>query len=755
MLEANEEANVRITHKNHLSFVALTLAVALLLHSQAPAPAGFSVTSATKSSVVLSWQPVTGVSGYVLQRRAMGEGSYYAVNNVYLASGATYTDTSFDPFTAYAYRIYVMVGNTAGVVSNEVIAGPPPNGFSSVAPTPASAITAKTGQWYGQLVSMALDANGDPAIAFQDSSAATSSNNQLTYINFSAWDRAHYQFKSPVRIDSVHSQSPAKPEIALAFDSSTNRFGVAYVSENDNAVRVSFSSDGGQTWGTPLVTQTQGSTLGMGGVAFKMANGQFYLMYSLDPGGSWLVSDPQTEKAFSGKAQNTAPLSNDWSNVFDVAVDSSGQPAVAYAYHDNNTGSDIVNFWRPTSPPTTTRVTTSNGFNNMIGAPDLRLVFDGKNPRIFTYLQRSSTAGTSLWLLSSNDGGSTWGAPMQMPSDGDAGLQALITLAVGPQGQITTSASSNGGTASTMKCGFPKLSRSSDLTNWTTCGPGNGVAPMNLNYYPSAAYASNGKLYLAFQVPNSSNNMDLAFPGVWLWREAPQPGNLLPVLNAGGVINNASHSPSVSPGMIAEIYGVNLGQLSLANTVPLPIPLGLGLSPTVTTTVTINGIPAPIFFTSANQVDVQIPFEVTPGTTVPFTVTVNDTLSAAVMVKIVAFSPGIYAVINANGTYNPANGAAKPGDWLTVYMTGLGAVSNTPADGAVALPSPLSMVQGAVTATIGGQNAAWNFAGLTPGNVGLYQVNLQVPALAPGNYPLIISEGGNASNAITISVVAP
>jgi uncharacterized protein (TIGR03437 family) len=481
-------------------------------------------------------------------------------------------------------------------------------------------------------------------------------------------------------------------------------------------------------------------------------------MYSQDPGGTWFVSGAQTAAVSTWTKTQVPLLANDWSNVFDVAVDNSGLPAVAYAYHDLDNGSDLVYFWRPSST-TATRVTTSNGFNNMTGAPDLRLVFDGKNPRILTLMQRSSTTGTDLWLLPSNDGGTTWATPMQMPNDGDAGLHALITLAVGPQGQVTVSASASGWATDSMKCGFPKLSRSSDLTTWTTCGPGNGVAPLTANAYPSAAYSSNGKLYLAFQLPTPSSNVDLAFPGVWLWREAPQPGNLLPVLNAGGMINNASHSTAVSPGMIAEIYGVYMGQLATAGNLPLPTPLGPGPAPTLTTSVSVNGVLAPIFFTSANQVDVQIPFESTPGTSVPYTVTVNDTLSAAVVVKIVAFSPGIYGVINAAGTPNPAGGAAHPGDWLTVYMTGLGAVSDPPADGAVALATPLSYVlayqQGAVTATIGGKSATVNFAGLTPGNVGLYQVNMQVPTLTSGSYPLIVSEGGNPSNTITISVVAP
>jgi adhesin/invasin len=57
-----------------------------------------------------------------------------------------------------------------------------------------------------------------------------------------------------------------------------------------------------------------------------------------------------------------------------------------------------------------------------------------------------------------------------------------------------------------------------------------------------------------------------------------------------------------------------------------------------------------------------------------------------------------------------------------------------------------------VTATVGGQPATVQFAGLAPGYAGLYQVNLMVPALSPGDYPLQIAVDGQQSNAATVSV---
>jgi uncharacterized protein (TIGR03437 family) len=51
-----------------------------------------------------------------------------------------------------------------------------------------------------------------------------------------------------------------------------------------------------------------------------------------------------------------------------------------------------------------------------------------------------------------------------------------------------------------------------------------------------------------------------------------------------------------------------------------------------------------------------------------------------------------------------------------------------------------------------GNAASVQFAGLAPGYAGLYQVNVLVPPLPAGQYPLQISVGGVLSNAAMITV---
>lgn len=77
---------------------------------------------------------------------------------------------------------------------------------------------------------------------------------------------------------------------------------------------------------------------------------------------------------------------------------------------------------------------------------------------------------------------------------------------------------------------------------------------------------------------------------------------------------------------------------------------------------------------------------------------------------------------------NTASNPASAGDALEIYCTGLGPVSPSVIAGTPASSTTLSYTGNTVTATVGGKNAQVLFAGLAPGYVGLYQVNVTVPA---------------------------
>ncbi|MFB3779227.1 MAG: M6 family metalloprotease domain-containing protein [Bryobacteraceae bacterium] len=214
----------------------------------------------------------------------------------------------------------------------------------------------------------------------------------------------------------------------------------------------------------------------------------------------------------------------------------------------------------------------------------------------------------------------------------------------------------------------------------------------------------------------------------------------------------AAGSP-VAPGSLAAIYGDYLApRTEVAQSMPLPTTLA-GVS------VTVNGVPAPLHFVSAGQINIQIPYETAPG---PATVAVTNNGIPAMIgrIQIGAAAPGIFmhgdhavAWNNDSSKWNK-DGPAPAGGLIVVFGTGQGAVSPPIPTGAAPGPD-LSLPVGTVTATIGGQPATVEWAGMTPQCAGVVQFHIRVPNLAPGSYPLVISVDGRASNNPLVTVSRP
>ena len=107
----------------------------------------------------------------------------------------------------------------------------------------------------------------------------------------------------------------------------------------------------------------------------------------------------------------------------------------------------------------------------------------------------------------------------------------------------------------------------------------------------------------------------------------------------------------------------------------------------------------------------------------------------------------------ADGSIVGASNPASRAEVLVLYLTGLGPVSNTPATGEAASLTTLSNTVIQPKVTIGGFDAPVIFSGLTPGFIGLAQMNIVVPpGLTPGVYPLSVTIDGQTSNSATIAV---
>jgi len=212
-----------------------------------------------------------------------------------------------------------------------------------------------------------------------------------------------------------------------------------------------------------------------------------------------------------------------------------------------------------------------------------------------------------------------------------------------------------------------------------------------------------------------------------------------PVISPGGIVNAASFKDvnyGVARGAIISIFGTNLSS-STVSVDRLPVPTQLQGS---TTQLLFGTIAAPLFFVSPTQINAQVPYEIPSSTYSAGVVVRNGTASSApVTVSINSGDPGIFstaqtgsgpgAILHADGSLVTPSKPVKPSEVLIIFCTGLGAVSPTVASG-VGAPAaePLARVSTLPTVTLAGRSATVEFAGLSPGFAGLYQVNVRVPS---------------------------
>ena len=128
--------------------------------------------------------------------------------------------------------------------------------------------------------------------------------------------------------------------------------------------------------------------------------------------------------------------------------------------------------------------------------------------------------------------------------------------------------------------------------------------------------------------------------------------------------------------------------------------------------------------------------------------------------------PKLLVAVNSGGAVasTPFGGPAitvHPGDWLVIYALGLGPTSPTVETGAASPSNPLAVVRGANSVDFGNGaifHAAKKsdplFMGLTPTYVGLYQINVQIPADSPpgASVPVYLDGDIGTSNTLLFNI---
>jgi uncharacterized protein (TIGR03437 family) len=203
---------------------------------------------------------------------------------------------------------------------------------------------------------------------------------------------------------------------------------------------------------------------------------------------------------------------------------------------------------------------------------------------------------------------------------------------------------------------------------------------------------------------------------------------------------------ALAPETIAAAFGTGLASgTQVAGATPLPTELG-------GTKVYVNGVPAPLFFVSAGQINFLVPAEVLTGGAVVEVVSGDNTLSRGA-INLNSVAPSLFtssasgvgapaALVTKDGiSFTPAgtiDGSPNPvdaNDYLVLFGTGFRRASAS-----------------SINITIGGKSAPVLFAGAQGGFAGLDQLNTQIPTGLSGVVDLVVSINGKVANVVKVQI---
>ena len=219
------------------------------------------------------------------------------------------------------------------------------------------------------------------------------------------------------------------------------------------------------------------------------------------------------------------------------------------------------------------------------------------------------------------------------------------------------------------------------------------------------------------------------------------------------VVNAADFTQNTAPGSLISLLGANLSPVNQASsTTPLPTALGESC-------LTVNGVPVPMLFASSEQINAQMPYQVDGNVTLilrtPNGVSDNFNLT------ILPAAPSIFrSGTNGVETQIPTIVRARNNELVTVsnpihredviivYLTGMGNTNPAVEAGFPGGADPIATPVIAPSVRIGGVELSVEFAGLAPGQVGIYQINARVPRSVPTGFdlPFTVSQGGQATS---------
>jgi uncharacterized protein (TIGR03437 family) len=225
-----------------------------------------------------------------------------------------------------------------------------------------------------------------------------------------------------------------------------------------------------------------------------------------------------------------------------------------------------------------------------------------------------------------------------------------------------------------------------------------------------------------------------------------------PLIFYQGVVDNATFAPGnpVAQGDVAVVKGEQLSLSAPASAPGVPLPTTLGGA-----RVLVNGVAAPLYYTSFGQIAFQMPSSTAVGTAL-VQVERDGQPGNIVTATVAQRAPAIVVVTDASYNLRDLSHPTTGGETLIFWAIGLGPTDPAVPDGAAAPANPPAPVTGNPRVQFYGDlygEATGTFAFLSPGAVGLYQVNVPLPAYIPkGTLIAVIQVSGFLGNEASIAV---
>ncbi|HET8550031.1 MAG TPA: hypothetical protein VFL57_18605 [Bryobacteraceae bacterium] len=335
----------------------------------------------------------------------------------------------------------------------------------------------------------------------------------------------------------------------------------------------------------------------------------------------------------------------------------------------------------------------------------------------------------------------------------------------GGDGSGLSSAGGFGLRVSSTGAAGPGIVERMDLNTFGMIGPRQTIeAPMVAQTLRTPAVGQIGQTILPFTrtlapLSNGRNIVVRSVSGLTVLPWDFQAGTATPMVS--GIVNMADFTDAVAPGAIVSISGSSLADdTAAASEAPLPTSLA-------DVCLSVNNIAVPLFSVAPNEIRAQLPNGVAGSA--QMVVRTSGGTSSAFAFNVLPSAPAIFRTGTAGEesglplVYRAANeelvtftNPVRVNDVLVIYGTGIGATSPEVTAGFAAPRDTIVRAVNELKVTLGGVPVRVDFAGLAPGAIGVYQLNVAIPPAVPEGreVPLTIT-AGTYSTTINVRVVKP